>query len=147
MCSNYNTAGFAVWQEVTGYAAAPRFAVNMSDKWPQGVERFLKSIEWTFAKTYAKTWPHHYIVRDQVDTEMFAKAVSHIRQHGYVGRFYQRKITYLERDGLIYWTMVPPKDDPGWYPVEEETIINRCPVESSYEYRLKNGTLPDPKSS
>ena len=42
----------------------------------------------------------------------------------------------------MYWTMVPGEGDPKWYPAEKGTIINRCPVENTYEYRLKNGTLP-----
>ena len=28
------------------------------------------------------------------------------------------------------------------FPFEETTIINRCPKENTYEYRLKMGTLP-----
>jgi hypothetical protein len=40
-------------------------------------------------------------------------------------------------DGLVYWTMGAP--------IEETTIINRCPKEGTYEYRLKMGTLPENK--
>lgn len=76
-------------------------------KWPEELDEFIASVEWVFAKTYAKRWPHEYIVRDRV-----------------------------------YWTMVPPADDPGWYPAWQETVINRCPTESTYEYRLEHGLLP-----
>jgi len=41
---------------------------------------------------------------------------------------------YFDEDGLVYWTMGAP--------IEETIIINRCPKESTYEYRLKQGTLP-----
>ncbi len=45
------------------------------------------------------------------------------------------KITYFDEDGLVYWTMGAA--------IEETTIINRCSKESTYEYRLKMGTLPE----
>lgn len=114
----------------------------MIEIWPEEVKKFLNSVEWTYAKTYAKTWPHHYIVKDRVDNVLFMEAVSHIRRHGSIGNFYNKRITYFEHDGLVYWTMVPPVGEAGWYPIEQETIINRCPVEATYENRRKNGTLP-----
>jgi len=44
---------------------------------------------------------------------------------------------YFDESGLVYWTMGAP--------IEETIIINRCPKESTYEYRLKQGTLPGKK--
>jgi len=114
-------------------------------KLPDELKAFIAKVDWTYAKTYAATWPHHYIAKRKVDPVLFIKLVEHIREYGYQGSFYKTKITYFEEDGLVYWTMVPPRDDPGWYPAEEETIINRCPKENTYEYRLKNGTLPENK--
>ncbi len=95
---------------------------------------FIKNLEWTFAKTYAATWPHHYIVRERVDEKLFIQMVEHIRAFGYGGRFYKMKLIYFEEDGYVYWTMGAP--------IEETTIINRCTKENTYEYRLKMGTLP-----
>jgi len=109
---------------------------------PPDLKEFVDKVQWTFAKTYAKTWPHNYIVRDKVDKAMFMKIVKHIRENGYWGDFYQTKIKYFEEDGMVYWTMVPPEGDSEWYPIEEEDIINRCPKENTYESRLKNGTIP-----
>ena len=93
------------------------------------------SNKWNFAKTYADTWPHHYIVRKDVDDDLFVKVIQHIRRYGYEAPFYKQKYIYFEEDGLVYWTMGAP--------VEETTIINRCLKESTYEYRLKMGTLPE----
>ena len=118
-------------------------ATIMSTRWPKEVELFINTTEWIFAKTYAETWPHEYLAKEQVDEHMFLAIVRHIRQHGYMAPFYRQQYKYFKQDGLIYWTMVPPKDDPKWYPVNEETIINRCPYENTYEYRLARGTLPD----
>jgi hypothetical protein len=51
--------------------------------------RFVETVDWVFAVTYAKTWPHHYIVKDRVDETLFLKLVRHIRRYGYEGRFYK----------------------------------------------------------
>lgn len=103
-------------------------------KFSAELKDFIKNSKWVFAKTYAATWPHHYIVRDRVDEALFIKLVEHIRQFGYEGRFYSKNYTYFEEDGYVYWTMGAP--------IEETTIINRCTRENTYEYRLKMGTLP-----
>ena len=103
-------------------------------RFPDEIKEFVNNTQWTFAKTYADTWPHHYIVRDRVDEKLFVKTVQHIRRFGYEGRFYKKKITYFDEDELVYWTMGAP--------IEETTIINRCTKENTYEYRLKMGTLP-----
>ena len=103
-------------------------------RFPDEIKEFINNTQWTFAKTYADTWPHHYIVRDRVDEKLFVSTVQHIRRLGYEGQFYKMKITYFDEDGLVYWTMGAP--------IDETTIINRCPKENTYEYRLKKGTLP-----
>lgn len=102
---------------------------------PQELKEFVDKTPWTFAKTYAKTWPHEYIVRDRVDRDLFVQLVSHIRAQGYQGSFYSKPITYFDEGGMVYWTMGAP--------VEETTIINRCRKEQSYEYRRDHGTLPE----
>lgn len=79
-------------------------------------------------------WPHEYIVRENVDDDLFVQTVEHIRKYGYVGNFYEKLLTYFEEDGLIYWTMGSP--------IDQTIIINRTKKENSYEVRLANGTLP-----
>jgi hypothetical protein len=110
---------------------------------PSYLAEFVEAAVWVFAVTYAETWPHHYIVKDRVDNVRFLELVRHIRRHGYKSRFYNTPITYFDHDGNVYWTMVPPEGQPGWYPPEEETIINRCPANATYEARLRAGTLPE----
>ena len=53
-------------------------------------------------------WPHEYLVRERVDGELFEELVKHIRANGYEGHFYQKKITYYDEAGLMYWTMGAP---------------------------------------
>jgi len=114
----------------------------MPKRWPDDIQHFLDSPQWTFAATYAKNWPHHYLVKDRVDGEFFTRTVLHIRQFGQPEHFYRNTYLYYKQDGIAYWTMVPPKNNPAWYLPEDETIINKCPIENTYEYRLKNNTLP-----
>ena len=66
---------------------------------PNALREFIDSSQWTFAKTYALTWPHEYLVRERVDRVLFDALVRHIRQHGFEGRFYQRVLTYFAEDG------------------------------------------------
>ena len=103
------------------------------ESFPATLRAFVDAAEWTFAKTMPK-WPHEYIVRERGDGELFEQLVTHIRAHGYAGRFYERVITYYEEAGLVYWTMGAP--------LHETTIVNRCRSEDTYERRLAEGTLP-----
>ena len=100
---------------------------------PDSLREFVGSARWTFARTMPE-WPHEYIVRERVDEDLFVQLVRHVREHGYEGRFYRKRITYYEDRGLVYWTMGAPLD--------ETIIINRCRKEDTYEQRLLNGTLP-----
>ena len=100
---------------------------------PTELNDFVNQEKWTFAKTMPK-WPHEYIVRERVDENLFEKLVKHIRANGYEGMFYFKNITYYDEDEMVYWTMGAP--------LEQTIIINRCSKESTYEHRLKVGTLP-----
>ena len=104
-------------------------------RFAQSIKAFVDTEAWTFAKSMPE-WPHEYLVRGQFDAASFENLVRHIRQHGFEGRFYGRVLTYFAEDGFLYWTMGAP--------INETTIVNRCREEGSYEYRLRNGTLPDP---
>ena len=100
---------------------------------PDDLHDFVREVKWTFAKTMPE-WPHEYIVREQVNENLFEQLVRHIRANGHEAAFYQETFIYFEEDGLLYWTMGAP--------ISETTIINRCRKESSYECCLKNGTSP-----
>lgn len=104
-------------------------------KFPDNLRMFIAEVQWTFAKTYAATWPHEYIVRSRVDEDLFVLLVQHIRTYGYEGKFYRRSIIYFDEAGMVYWTMGEP--------IEKTTIVNRCREDQTYEYRLKHGTLPE----
>ena len=93
---------------------------------PEHLQKFVQDNKWTFAKTYAQTWPHEYLVKNQTsDPDLFEELVRYIHENSYVGRFYRKAQIYLDLgDGYIYWLMGYPIEDT--WPIEQEDIINRC---------------------
>lgn len=71
---------------------------NLSDE----IKSFTKSTSWIFAKTYAKTWPHEYIVQEKVDNDLFLELAHYIDSFGYEEHFYKKKMTYFDYDGHVY---------------------------------------------
>ena len=99
----------------------------MMDLSPE-LSQFINEAKWTFAKTYAETWPHEYIVQEQVPQEMFIRLAKHIDFYGQKEPFYQKRMTYFYHNNHVYWHM--------------ENIINRCRPEETYSRRLEEGRLP-----
>lgn len=100
---------------------------------PDELRNLVRDEKWTYAKTMPQ-WPHEYLVRERVDEDVFEELVRHIRSNGSEGAYYQETFIYYEEHGMLYWTMGAS--------ISETTIINRCRKENSYEFRLRNGTLP-----
>ena len=95
---------------------------------PKNLQDFIKNETWIFAKTYAETWPHEYIVEENVDKQLFLALTKHIGTFGHKEKFYNSQVTYLNFDKHTYWYM--------------ENIINRCLLKDTYEEREKNNRLP-----
>ena len=90
---------------------------------PENLQNFIINETWIFAKTYAKTWPHEYIVEEQVDKVVFQKLAKHIDTFGHEEEFYSKKMVYFYFGEHAYWHM--------------ENIINRCLLQDTYEQRKK----------
>ena len=45
----------------------------------EDLKKFIENQNWIFAKTYAKTWPHEYIVQEKVDNDLFLKLANHTK--------------------------------------------------------------------
>ena len=101
---------------------------------PDDVLRFVESTKWTFAKTYAATWPHEYVVRTPENAPMILALARHIFEHGVDGRFYSQVRKYHHEGGKVYWTMDATPEETG--------LVNRCDEAQTYEARLAAGTLP-----
>ncbi len=97
-------------------------------EFPENLKQFIENTNWTFAKTYAETWPHEYIVQERVDNDLFLSLAGHIDTHGYESNFYTTKQIYFDHNGLTYWHM--------------DNIINRCPESETYRRRESEGRLP-----
>lgn len=106
----------------------------MPAPFPDNVRNFIESTVWTFAKTYAATWPHEYVVRTSENAPMILALARHIFEHGTDGRFYSQIRKYHHEGGKVYWSMNPAP--------EATTLVNRCDETQTYEALLAAGTLP-----
>lgn len=91
-----------------------------------------ESVQWTWAKTYAKTAPHWYVVlgkTPEMSVEEYERAGRVIRRFGKPGKFYQSTNVYLTLDGYRYWIMnlIGPQGI-----AYESTLINRADAEVDY---------------
>jgi hypothetical protein len=101
---------------------------------PEKVRNFVASTAWKFAKTYADTWPHEYVVRTPDNAPMILALAHHIFEYGTDERFYSQTRKYYQEGGKVYWSMDPTP--------EATTLVNRCDEAQTYEARLIAGTLP-----
>lgn len=101
------------------------------NKFSEQLKQFVKDCNWIFAKTYATTWPHEYIVQEQVGNDFFLALAHHIDTFGYESHFYKTKQVYCDYGGHVYWHM--------------GNIINRCLEADTYQVRERDGRLPDIK--
>lgn len=74
---------------------------------------------WIFAKTYANTAPHEYVLRKMYDRAEFDKMIKIIRHCGFMARYDNCEPTIYFIDGEhYYWTMGAP--------VKKTIVINRA---------------------
>jgi hypothetical protein len=111
----------------------------VSRAFQKDVRAFVDAANWVFARTYAHTWPHEYIVRTPKNAALLLALARHIFAHGADGRFYSQVRKYHHENGKVYWSM-----DPS---AETTTLINRCDEDQTYEARLRAGTLPSTQES
>ncbi len=98
--------------------------MTISDK----LKNFIETQNWIFAKTYAETYPHEYIVQERVDNDLFLELAEFIHNNGYEEYFYNKKQIYFDFEDFTYWHM--------------ENIINRCVIADTYHIRKLNNRLP-----
>ena len=66
---------------------------------PDDVRKFIDATPWTFAKTYATTWPHEYVVQNTENAAMILALARHIFEDGTDGRFYSQVRKYHHEGG------------------------------------------------
>jgi len=95
---------------------------------PNHLITFIENETWIFAKTYAKTWPHEYLVEEKVDKVIFTELADYIDKFGHQENFYNKQMIYLNFNKHTYWHM--------------ENIINRCLLKDTFEQRKRDDRLP-----
>jgi hypothetical protein len=90
------------------------------------VRQYIEKVQWKFAKTYAKSAPHSYTIREwEPDLENeFERFVLIIRTYGYAERYWSKIHWYFKVEDLKYWTM--------GFPLERTVVINRAPIDQTY---------------
>ena len=90
---------------------------------------FAGSREWTFARTYVDTAPHHYIVQERtpdVAHEDMVRAAQVIHTFGIPGKYYSlTKIYLISPDGAYRWWTEAAD-------FEDTTLVNRGTTQLSY---------------
>lgn len=72
-------------------------------------KEFLSEQQFTFAKSYADTFPHYYLQRAKCTNETeYEEFIKLIREKGDAYHFYSKQYIYLEVDGYVYWEMGRP---------------------------------------
>jgi SAM-dependent methyltransferase len=98
---------------------------------------FAAEHKWTFAKTYASSAPHHYIVQDRtlgVGYDDVVRAARVIHTFGMPGKYYSMTKIYLASpDGQYrWWTEDRPFTDA--------TLVNRATTQRSYGIQNASAT-------
>ena len=89
------------------------------------LREIITKANWVFAKTYAKTAPHEYCLREGMkrgdvpkdDMQLLANC---IWDYGYQEYFHTYLQTYIDIDDHKYWSMDPTP--------EKTDLINRAPL-------------------
>ena len=95
-------------------------------------------LEWTFAKTYAETAPHHYVVENRtpgVTHEDTVRAARVIHTFGQPGKYYSlTKIYLVSPDGRYRWWT----EDRHF---TDTTLVNRATTELFYGIQNAQATI------
>ena len=67
---------------------------------------FVERTTWKEAKTYSKTFPHEYIMRDKaLDTLEWDRAAAFINANGIKGFFFKKVYIYIYTRNLKFWVI------------------------------------------
>ncbi len=70
------------------------------------IKKFVDSSKWIFARTYAKTAPHEYLIYDNLDAgnqKEYLWVLELINKNGVEGKFYQTVFKYFYFGEYKYW--------------------------------------------
>lgn len=90
------------------------------------IKDFFERQEWIFAKTFAKTFPHEYILKERLkhgDKKVFVEVIKYMRANGKKEHFFRKEFIYFYLDGKKYW-------DNG-NSLKDTRIINRVSIDNN----------------
>jgi len=93
--------------------------------------------EFVYAKSYAKTFPHHYTTKDRCDRQKFEEFITLIREYGKCKSFFKKQMLYLELDEYEYWEMGRP--------IKAVVVLNRAIINDNERYRIPVPSIEDEK--
>lgn len=102
--------------------------------------KFVDSFDWTFAKTFAQTSPHEYIIikPDHPRRQEYLNALKFLFGNSVKEKYYNQSYDRYILDGRKYWSM-----EQSWGDVDDETIVlNRTQPDMTYtiyENNAENG--------
>lgn len=73
------------------------------------IQKYEQLNKWRFAKTYAKTLPHEYLLIydiDYSDRDIFMEFAKFITKYGYTLKFGNSEFTYFNIEGFKYWITI-----------------------------------------
>ena len=89
---------------------------------------FLEKVNFKYAKSYASTFPHHYINRSDCDEKEFEGFLKYIRENSKIKKFYSKQYLCLEIGEYEYWEMGRP--------IKSVQVINRALINNDANYRI-----------
>ena len=89
----------------------------------QSIRRLIASLNWIFAKTYAKKSPHEYAVckPDEPYRAEVVAFMKHIFDYGKIELYFGHPFTVFTFEGRKYWCMAKSKSEIS----DDNYILNR----------------------
>lgn len=100
------------------------------------LREYIRKAEWRYAKTYADTWPHEYLVRAGMPDKAYRELCSLVDE-GRKEYFFRKEQKYLHADGFSYWVMATPN-----WKLDAAGIVNRTYTELYFGMRTAAGLYP-----
>ena len=113
----------------------------MSEQDPEHITELIAYAPWRFARTYAKTWPHEYVLiktmNQQALLDAFCERIA--RGEGIETYFFSKKFVCLFIGGFKYW-MYTQCHQIDLYGIEDDYVLNRAPLyRDGRDFRVTEG--------
>jgi hypothetical protein len=94
----------------------------------QECKQWIEKQNFVEAKSYAKTFPHYYTLREWCDELEFEEFIRCIRTYGKLKQFHKKQYLYLEINSFEYWEMGRP--------IKAVQVLNKAIINDFAKYRI-----------